>query len=101
MGYHAITTIRFPDLSGVQIVGRTLRSPGHLALIAALKQARTEAGLTQSQLADRLKRPQSFVAKYENGERRIEVVELVQIANAIGCDPCEVIMAVSNAEAES
>ncbi len=82
-------------------MGRTLRSPGHLALIAALKQARANAGLTQSQLAERLKRPQSFIAKYENGERRIEVVELVQIANAIGCDPCEVIMAVSNAEAES
>ena len=78
-----------------------MRSPGHLALIAALKQARANAGLTQSQLAERLKRPQSFIAKYENGERRIEVVELVQIANAIGCDPCEVIMAVSNAEAES
>ena len=70
-------------------------------MIAALKQARANAGLTQSQLAERLKRPQSFIAKYENGERRIEVVELVQIANAIGCDPCEVIMAVSNAEAES
>lgn len=82
-------------------MGRTLRSPGHLALIAALKQARAGAGLTQSQLADRLKRPQSFVAKYESGERRIEVVELVQIANAIDCDPCEMIMAVSNAEAES
>lgn len=81
-------------------MGRTLRSPGHLALIAALKQARTGAGLTQSQLADRLKRPQSFVAKYENGERRIEVVELVQIANAIGCNPCEVVLAVSGAETE-
>lgn len=80
-------------------MGRTLRSPGHLALIAALKQARTGAGLTQNQLADRLKRPQSFVAKYENGERRIEVVELVQIANAIGCDPRKVITLVSSAEA--
>ncbi len=81
-------------------MGRTLRSPGHLALIEALKQARTEAGLTQSQVADRLRRPQSFVAKYESGERRVEVVELVQITNAIGCDPCKVISAVSGAETE-
>ena len=65
-------------------MGRTLRSPGHQALMAALKQARLDAGLTQTELADRLKRPQSFVAKYENGERRVEVVEFIQIVGAIG-----------------
>lgn len=79
-------------------MGRTLRSPGHLALMAALKQARLDAGLTQTELAERLKRPQSFVAKYENGERRIEVVEFVQIVNAIGCDGHSVLGDVVRAE---
>lgn len=79
-------------------MGRTLRSPGHLALMAALKQARLDAGLTQTELAGRLERPQSFVAKYENGERRIEVVELIEIAAAMNADPCKVIQAVREAE---
>ncbi|ATQ55899.1 helix-turn-helix domain-containing protein [Paracoccus yeei] len=80
-------------------MGRTLRSPGHLALMAALKQARLDAGLTQTELAERLKRPQSFVAKYENGERRIEVVELVEIATAVGSDPRDIVQIVREAEA--
>lgn len=63
-------------------MGRTLRSPGHLTLMAASKQARLDAGLTQTELADRLERPQSFVAKYENGERKVEVVFASQ-GNAI------------------
>jgi len=45
-----------------------------------LKQARREAGLTQVEVADRLKRPQSFVSKMESGERRVDVVELSDIA---------------------
>lgn len=79
-------------------MGRTLRSAGHVALMAALKQARLDAGLTQTELAERLKRPQSFVAKYENGERKVEVVEFVQIVQAIGCDACQIIAFVSAAE---
>ncbi len=79
-------------------MGRTLRSPGHLALMAALKQARLDAGLTQTELADRLERPQSFVAKYENGERRVEVVEFVQIVRAIGCDSRVILDDVARAE---
>ena len=79
-------------------MGRTLRSEGHVALMAALKQARLEADLKQTDLAERLKRPQSFVAKYENGERRIEVVEFVQIVRAIGCDGHSIIDQVSDAD---
>lgn len=79
-------------------MGRTLRSPGHLALMATLKQARLDAGLTQTELAERLKRPQSFVAKYENGERRVEVVELVEISAAMGSDPRDIIQIVRDAE---
>jgi len=77
---------------------RTLRSAGHRALMEALKTARLDAGLTQTELAQKLKRPQSFVAKYENGERKIEVVELAYITRAIGCSACEVIEKVGLAE---
>ena len=44
------------------------------------------ADLTQHELAKRLRRPQSFVAKYEGGERRIDVLEFVTICRAIGAD---------------
>jgi transcriptional regulator with XRE-family HTH domain len=56
-------------------------------LIELLAESRLEAGLTQQQLAERLRRPQSFVAKYEGGERRIDVVEFIGIAKAINTDP--------------
>jgi transcriptional regulator with XRE-family HTH domain len=42
---------------------------------------------TQHELAKRLRRPQSFVAKYEGGERRVDVVEFIEICKAIEADP--------------
>jgi transcriptional regulator with XRE-family HTH domain len=50
--------------------------------------ARKEAQLTQEALAKSLQKPQSFVAKYENGERRLDVVEFLIVTRAIGVDPC-------------
>ena len=49
--------------------------------------ARKKAGLTQQDVAKRLKRPQSFVAKYEGGERRLDLIEFVVISRVIGADP--------------
>jgi transcriptional regulator with XRE-family HTH domain len=51
-----------------------------------LVQARKEVGLTQAQLAQRLGRPQSFVSKYENGERRLDVLEFTDVAEELGID---------------
>lgn len=48
---------------------------------------RDQAGLTQTDVAARLGRPQSFVAKYEGGERRVDVIEFLAIARALGVDP--------------
>ena len=53
----------------------------------AIKKARKEAGLTQVILAGRLGRPQSFVSKYESGERRLDVVEFLEVARAVGFNP--------------
>ena len=61
-----------------------------------LIQARKDAGLTQQQVADKLDRPQSFVAKYENGERRLDVVEFLEIANLLDADPHGIIDAISS-----
>ncbi len=52
-----------------------------------LVEARKRAELTQAELSSRLKRPQSFVSKYERGERRLDVVEFGQVARALGIDP--------------
>lgn len=52
-----------------------------------LIEARNSAGLTQIDLAQKLGRPQSFVSKYERGERRLDVIEFLEVAKAIGIDP--------------
>jgi transcriptional regulator with XRE-family HTH domain len=56
-----------------------------------LVAARERAGLTQQQLADRLGKPQSFISKYEGGERRIDVIEFIAIADALQMDPSRAI----------
>jgi len=53
-------------------------------LQALLRQIRLDAGLTQVELADRLGQPQSFVSKYESGERRLDLIELRQICKEVG-----------------
>ncbi|MBZ5620655.1 MAG: helix-turn-helix domain-containing protein [Acidobacteriia bacterium] len=59
----------------------------HKRLQELLVQARKQANLTQAELSSRLKRPQSFVSKYERGERRLDVVEFGEVAKALGIDP--------------
>lgn len=54
-----------------------------------LIRAREAKRLTQTALAARLGRPQSFVSNYENGQRGIDVIEFIQIAKALGLDPAE------------
>jgi hypothetical protein len=53
----------------------------------ALAAARTELGITQQQLAKSLRKPQSFVSSYERGQRRIDVLELLRIVEALKGDP--------------
>lgn len=76
---------------------RSLRSPGHLALMRALIEARKAQGVSQQRLADRLDRPQSFVAKVETGERRLDVVEFAEWALALGVDTAPVMAVVRDA----
>ena len=78
-------------------MANTIRSKGQEALCQALVDARKNAGLGQDDLADRLRCHQSLVARIESGERRIDVVELVVLARAIGFDPFEVLAIVEAA----
>jgi len=54
-----------------------------------LVETRKAAGLTQVEVAEALGKPQSFVSKYERGERRLDVIEFFDVALAIGIDPFE------------
>ena len=49
-----------------------------------LKNLRKNAGLNQNELALKLAKPQSFVSKYENGERHLKILELEQVCLACG-----------------
>ena len=74
---------------------KSLRTPEHKKLIALLIAAREKAELTQQQLATLLGRPQSYVAKYEGGERRVDVVEFISIARALNFDAGRAVREVS------
>jgi transcriptional regulator with XRE-family HTH domain len=73
--------------SGTRGIGKSVHSSDQAAFCELMVGARKSAGLTQHALALRLKKPQSFVAKYEGGERRLDVVEFIVIARALGVDP--------------
>ncbi len=72
-------------------MSKTLRSTRHEALIALIVKTRKRAGLTQTEVAKRLRQYQSYVARIESGQRRIDVVEFLEIAEAIGLDPRDAI----------
>lgn len=65
-------------------VEKSIYSAEYQRLCALLRRLRLDAGLTQVQVAERLGVPQSFVSKYESGERRLDVIELRYVAEALG-----------------
>ena len=74
-------------------MSKTIHTERHHKLRALLIGARKAHGLTQTVVADRLEKPPSYVAKYELGERRLDVLEYLDVAAAIGFDPCELLKA--------
>jgi len=66
-------------------------SPDEHKIVGGILMAvRKREGVSQDELALRLKKPQSFVSSFENGQRRVDVLEFLRICAAIGVDPGEV-----------
>ncbi len=72
-------------------MANTLNSPTYLRLRALLIEARERAGLTQSEVAQQLGRVQSFVSKYEQGERRLDVVDFLAVCECLTIDPADLL----------
>lgn len=64
------------------------------SLVALLRDARIQGGLTQEGLARRLGQRQQFVSKYEVGERRLDFVELIDIARELNLDPADLVRSI-------
>lgn len=71
-------------------------SPDYRAVIDAIKDARTQAGISQRELARRLNKPPSFVNKIEQLERRLDVLEFIAIAETIGLQADELLKRARN-----
>ena len=68
---------------------KSLYSAEWEALLKILRDLRVKRGWTQDQLAQKLGRPQSFVAKIEAGERRLDVVQFIDYTGVMEADPVE------------
>ncbi|MCA6219457.1 helix-turn-helix domain-containing protein [Photorhabdus antumapuensis] len=60
-------------------------------VIRLLRETRLEKGITQEKLAQEFGRPQSFIAKVENGERKLDVVEFVRMAHLLSLNPAQIL----------
>ena len=82
--------MRFSHIGEHDRINASVKKTTYLAqqkrLLALLRETRTKAGLTQAELASRLHRDQTFVSKYETGERRLDILELRDVCRAIGID---------------
>ncbi len=68
-------------------MARSTHHPNYQTLLTLLRDLRERAGVTQLALAESLGNTQTFISKVERGERRIDVVEFIEICNALGMDP--------------
>lgn len=76
---------------------RSLHTKSYQAFIAVMVAARKEADITQHELARRIKKPQSFVSKYERFERRLDVPEFLFIARALDLDAAKLLRRIDKA----
>lgn len=77
---------------GADRVSTKTKLAGELVILGqALIRARERVGLKQSDVAARIGLPPSYLSKIENGTRRLDVIELVRIAEAMEVDPAEIV----------
>jgi transcriptional regulator with XRE-family HTH domain len=78
-------------------MSRTLGSPRHEVLRLYLIRERKKRDLTQTDVAKRIKRYQPYLTLIERGQRRVDVVEFLELAEAIGFDPVAALRAIHRA----
>jgi transcriptional regulator with XRE-family HTH domain len=77
---------------GADRVSTKSKLAGELIVLGrVLTEAREKAGLKQSDVAAKLGMPASYLSKIESGTRRLDVIELVKLAEAMGLDVCEIV----------
>jgi transcriptional regulator with XRE-family HTH domain len=76
-------------------LAKSIHTKRHEQLCRVLQGFRENRELTQQALAKKLRRPQSFVAKYELGERRLDVVEFLEVARGLSADPCDMLLQIA------
>ena len=77
---------------------KSIYSERYRRFLRILVKARKAARITQSDLAKRLQRPQSFISKVEHGERRLDVIEFLEIARVLRIEPTKVLASLVGAE---
>ena len=77
---------------------KSIYSPDQLLLQALLKKTRLQSGLTQLDLAKKLRKPQSHVSKFESGERRLDLIELQRVCRALDIRLSEFVAAFERSE---
>jgi transcriptional regulator with XRE-family HTH domain len=70
---------------------QSVRSPEYAVLIDLVKQARLSSGMTQKEICDKLGKPKNYLNKVERGERRLDVVEVFALCEAMGKDARELL----------
>ncbi len=80
-----------PDIQMSAKVTKSTHTERYRGFIEVLKAVREDKGITQQEVADALHKPQSFVSKYESGERRLDVVEFIDVCEAMRLKPSKVL----------
>lgn len=78
--------LRLPNIFCRQHSMKSIHSAPYIHLLKLLVERRNEAGLSQSQVAEKLGRPQSYVSKFERGERRLDVIEFLEVCRHLDTD---------------
>lgn len=66
---------------------KTIFGGEHRHLVEVLTEARQKSGMTQAELARKVEKDQTFISIIERGQRRVDVLEFVALARAMGADP--------------
>lgn len=75
---------------------KTIFTGANQVVVEALRASRLAHGLTQRQLADRIGRDQSWISLIEGSQRRVDVVEFVEISKALGVDPAKLLAEIAS-----